>query len=252
MNIQKFDFNFWTVRVLDLEGEPWFFAKDLSNVLGFNHVPSMVRGLDDDEKGVQRMHTPGGMQDLTIINESGLYSLILRSSKPEAKKFKKWVTSEVLPAIRKQGGYLTHAKTEEILANPDLLIELANQLKFERNEKAKYKSFLSMKNGLIEALSSDSQYLREVLESKSELTITEISKELGLSGRALNSRLIDLGIIYKLGKSYVLYAKYQAMGLTKTRTSTFIHEGETMTSWQLVWTQKGKKFIHDLIKEKGL
>lgn len=252
MNIQQFDFNFWPVRVLMLEEQPWFVAKDVCNVLELEPRDS-VRYLDDDEKSnVSSKHIGQiGGRDPIIINESGLYSLVLRSRKPEAKKFRKWVTSEVLPAIRKHGGYLTPAKTEEILANPDLLIQLATQLKKERAEKATLKMFMNHKNELIDSLSKDSRYLRQVVEAESELTITEIAKELGMSGRALNSILIEKEIIYKLGKSYVLYAKYQDKGLTKTRTELFVHEGKQMTSWQLVWTQRGRKFIHELIRKKG-
>jgi len=94
------------IRVFVIEGEPWFVANDVCAVLEFAHPASNLRRLDDDEKGVHTMHTPGGPQEMTIINESGLYSLILTSRKPEAKKFKKWVTAEVLPAIRKTGRYV--------------------------------------------------------------------------------------------------------------------------------------------------
>lgn len=247
-----FDFNFWDVRVLEIEGNPWFVAKDICQALNHTNSRVAISSLDDDEKGVRKVYTLGGMQELTIINESGLYSLIVRSNKPEAKIFKKWVTSEVLPAIRKHGGYLTPAKTEEILANPDLLIQLATQLKFERNEKAKLRNFISQKNELIETLASDSKYLREELEAEGEMTVTEVAKGFGMSGRKLNSILLDLEIIYKVGQTYVLYAKYDHLGLTKTRVGSFVSpEGKQMASWQLVWTLKGRKFIYDLLQKKG-
>ncbi len=92
-------------RVIDVNGEPWFVLSDVCSKIGVTHTGSANRSLDDDEKGVLSMHTPGGMQKISVINESGLYSLILTSRKKEAKRFKKWITSEVLPSIRKTGSY---------------------------------------------------------------------------------------------------------------------------------------------------
>lgn len=100
-----FDFNSHPVRAFQKNSIIWFIAKDICDALDYKHVPSAMRYLDDDEKGVSNKHTPGGKQSVTIINESGLYHLILKSRKPEAKYFRKWVTSEVLPAIRKTGKY---------------------------------------------------------------------------------------------------------------------------------------------------
>ena len=105
-DIQVFDFEDNAVRVVDIDGEPWFVAADVCRVLGYDHTPSALRSLDEDERGVQIMHTPSGNQEMNIINESGLYNLIFRSRKPEAKKFRKWVTAEVLPSIRKTGMYV--------------------------------------------------------------------------------------------------------------------------------------------------
>lgn len=106
--IEKFSFEGMAeVRVVKIDGEPWFVAADVCKVLGLSKVSMAIKSLDADEKGVSTVSTPGGDQQVSIINESGLYSLILRSRKPEAKRFKRWVTSEVLPTIRKTGGYAT-------------------------------------------------------------------------------------------------------------------------------------------------
>lgn len=99
--------DFGTVRNVVIKGEPWFVAKDVCDILGLTNSRKATAGLDDEEKGVTISDTPGGQQSLTIINESGLYSLIMQSRKPEAKAFKKWVTSEVLPSIRKYGYYIS-------------------------------------------------------------------------------------------------------------------------------------------------
>jgi len=105
-SLTQFTFhNEYNVRIIDLNGELWFVAADVASALDYPSAPQMTRNLDDDEKGMHNVHTLGGSQEMLIINESGLYSAILKSRKPEAKKFKKWVTSEVLPAIRKTGKY---------------------------------------------------------------------------------------------------------------------------------------------------
>ena len=100
-----FNFDGLPVRSLRIKGEPWFVAADLASVLEYRNAPDMTRSLDDDEKGTQIVRTPGGDQEMTIISESGLYAAILKSRKPEARQFRRWVTGEVLPSIRKTGGY---------------------------------------------------------------------------------------------------------------------------------------------------
>ena len=124
-----------TVRAVVKDGEPWFVAKDVCNALSIADSKSSLRFLEDEEKGVHSMHTLGGTQQVSIINESGLYSLILRSRKPEAKKFKKWVTAEILPSIRKHGVYATGEKLEEMLADPDTMILTLQVLKTEREKR---------------------------------------------------------------------------------------------------------------------
>ena len=127
--------NFEKIRVLGIDGEPWFIAVDIAKVLDYRTAYDMTRILDEDEKGTQIVRTPGGNQNVIVINESGLYSSILRSRKPEAKQFKKWVTSEVLPSIRKHGAYLTDQTVEKVLTDPDFLIQLALNLKEEREKR---------------------------------------------------------------------------------------------------------------------
>ncbi|MDT2173254.1 BRO-N domain-containing protein, partial [Paenibacillus larvae] len=126
--LQVFNFTGKDVRVVVKDGHPWWVAKDVSELLGFRMASDFTRTLDDDEKDTQIVRTPGGNQEVTIINESGLYSAILKSRKPEAKQFKRWVTHEVLPAIRKTGMYAT----DELLDDPELLIQAVTKLKEER------------------------------------------------------------------------------------------------------------------------
>lgn len=124
------------VRTLSVNDEPWFVASDVAKILDLGRTHDAVRGLDDDEKGTETVRTPGGEQVVTVVSEPGLYQLVMRSRKPEAKPFRRWIAHEVVPAIRKHGGYLTPAAVEEALADPDTIIRLATSLKEERAARA--------------------------------------------------------------------------------------------------------------------
>ena len=124
--------DFGSVRVLAIDNEPWFVASDIAKALGYRMASDMTRRLDDDEKGTRSMRTPSGEQDMTIITESGLYNAILGSKVPDAKRFKRWVTHEVLPTIRKHGMYATPQSIERMLADPDTMIATLKALKAER------------------------------------------------------------------------------------------------------------------------
>ena len=126
-----------SIRVMTEDGEPFFVASDIAKILGYRDAYNMTRRLDPDDKGTRPASTPGGIQELTIINESGLYTAILGSEVEGARKFKRWVTSEVLPSIRKHGMYATPATIEDMIANPDIIIQLATTLKEERAARAK-------------------------------------------------------------------------------------------------------------------
>lgn len=129
---------FGTVRVVDVNGEPWFVAKDVLRALDYadDYNPSRaMQAIPGEWKGVHRMHTPGGEQEMLIISEQGLYFFLARSDKPAALPFQRWLAGEVLPAIRKHGGYLTPAKLEEALTDPDTIIRLATNLKAEREKR---------------------------------------------------------------------------------------------------------------------
>lgn len=135
---------FGEVRVVEVEGVPYFVGKDVATILGYsNSRKALIDHVDAEDKGVTKCDTLGGSQELTVINESGLYSLILSSKMPTAKKFKRWVTSEVLPSIRKNGAYLTTAKLEEVMNNPDAWIKMLTALKEERLQKEQLQLELS-------------------------------------------------------------------------------------------------------------
>ena len=127
---------FGSVRTLTIDEKPYFVGKDVAEILGYVETAKAIREhVDEDDKGVSVLDTPGGKQKMTIINESGLYSLVLASKLPGAKKFKRWVTAEVLPSIRKHGAYMTDSTLEQALTSPDFLIKLATELKTEKEKR---------------------------------------------------------------------------------------------------------------------
>lgn len=144
--MQIFNYHDNEVRTIQKDGEPWFVLKDVCKVLDLGSPHKVAERLDEDEKGRNQIPTLGGVQETTIINESGLYNVILRSDKPEAKPFRKWVTSEVLPSIRKHGAYMTTETLEAALLNPDTLIKLATDLKNERAARRHWKAKLLQTN----------------------------------------------------------------------------------------------------------
>lgn len=189
---------FGQVRTLTIGGEPWLVGKDVSVALGYANPQRAIRDhVDDEDKGVTEMVTPGGTQKVPIINESGLYSLVLSSKLPTAKKFKRWVTSEVLPAIRKHGGYMTPEKVEEALLNPDTLIKLATELKAEREARKHAELEATSAKQLIGELKPKADYTDRILSSKGTVPTTAIAKDYGMSAKALNQKLHELRVILK-------------------------------------------------------
>lgn len=134
-DIQIFNYNSNEVRTVQQNGEPWFVLKDVCDILGLTDTSKISTRLDPDELTRIRFVSGGQNREMLCINESGLYNVILRSDKPEAKPFRKWVTSEVLPSIRKHGAYMTQDKLQEVLCNPDALFQIVSALKEESDKR---------------------------------------------------------------------------------------------------------------------
>lgn len=187
MSIQVFESaEFGTIRTLTENGEPWFAATDIARALGYGHTPHMTRRLDLDEKGVRSVDTPGGRQSLTVISESGLYSAVLGSKLPEAKAFKRWVTHEVLPAIRRDGGYMA-ARADE---TPEEVMARALRIADEtmRRQKERIES-LSEENG---AMRPKALFADAVAASESTCLVGELAKMLRQNGVEIGqNRLFD-------------------------------------------------------------
>lgn len=240
-----FNFQGQQVRTVTINGEPYFVGKDVADVLGYNDTNQAVRKhVDDEDKLTRQFDGSGQKRNMTIINESGLYALILGSKLPQAKEFKRWVTSEVLPTIRRHGAYLTDSKIEEVLLSPDTIINLATQLKNERAEKEQLKIEL-------EEARKQTSYLDLILQTKDQLTTTQIAQDYGMSASKFNQLLKDLRIQRKVNSQWVLYKQYLGKGYIASRTFEYIGRDDRCHSKiTTVWTQLGRKFLYDVLKER--
>ena len=243
---------FGKVRTMEINGEPYFVGKDVAIILGYakpenaiaNHVDTEDKTLTPIQGGCST-----GSQNTTIINESGLYSLILSSKLPKAKGFKRWVTSEVLPSIRKHGVYAV----DELIANPDMAIAAFQALKNEREKNRQLNDTVAVQLQQIAELQPKASYYDVVLNCKDLLSITEIAKDYGKSAKWLNNYLHDHKIQFKQGGIWLLYSNHAEKGYTSTKTQTFNgNDGRTHTKVHTYWTQKGRLFIYDLLKSKGI
>ncbi len=245
---------FGQIRTIVIDGEPWFVGKDVATSLGYAKPENAIANhVDDDDKTSTLIQGSGSnyKSKAIIINESGLYSLILSSKLPTAKKFKRWVTSEVLPAIRKHGGYLTPEKVEEALLNPDTLIKLAQRLKEETAARKNAELEAAGYKQILGELKPKADYTDRILASKGTVPTTAIAKDYGMSAAAFNRLLHEYGVIYKIGKQWFLYAKYQAKGYTHSKTLAFRHsDGRPDCNIQTGWTQKGRLFLYEFLKGK--
>lgn len=186
---------------------------------------------------------------MVIINESGLYSLILSSKLPTAKEFKRWVTAEVLPSIRRHGMYAV----DEVLENPDMLIAALMELKEERKRTKALSETVAVQNQQIAEMEPKASYYDVVLNCKDLVAISVIAKDYGWSANKLNRYLHEKGIQYKQGNVWLLYQKYAERGFTSTKTHNFLKpDGTIHISVHTYWTQAGRLFIYDLLKGDGI
>lgn len=235
---------FGDIRTAGDSNEPRFCLTDLCSTLELN--PSKVaQRLEKDDvlSKYPILDNLGRNQLANFVNEDGLYDVILDSRKPEAKAFRKWITSEVLPAIRKQGGYIASTpqeSPEEIMARA-LLVASATIDRIKEQNRLQ-------SNQLIQA-APKVEYFDTVLQSQSTYVTDQIAKELGTTAITLNKKLAEMSVQFRRGEQWVLTAKYVGRGYTKTRTTSFTgSDGSVRTSILTVWTEAGRKFIHDLFK----
>lgn len=241
-DLQLFNFSGSDVRTLLIDEKPWFVASDVTKILGLSNTTVALSRLDDDERSKFNLGRQG---ETNVVNEFGLYELILASRKPSAKKFKRWVTHEVLPAIRKHGAYMTDEKIEEVLYNPDTLIKLATQLKDEREGRL-------IAEQQVAELKPKASYYDTILNNKDLVPVSYIAKDYGYSAKGFNLLLKELKIQYKLAGTWLLKSKYQSYGWTSTASYPIetIHGHKTSTIMK--WTQKGRLGLYNELKKHGI
>lgn len=259
---------FGEVRTVNIGGEPWLVGKDVSVALGYANPQRAIRDhVDDEDKGVTEMVTPGGTQKVPIINESGLYSLVLSSKLPTAKKFKRWVTSEVLPAIRKHGGYMTPEKVEEALLNPDVLIQLATELKEERNKNkvlhdlaVEQDKHIARQNDRIATLEPKGIFADSVSASDTTILIGELAKIIKQNGTDIGQNRLfqwmrdQKYLIGRKGTDYNMPTqKSMKLGLFTIKETTINHsDGHVSISKTPKVTGKGQVYFVNKFLRKAL
>ena len=241
MEIQIFKHEqFGEIRTMtDEKGEPWFVGTDVARRLGYKNPQKALRDhVDDDEKTLNESFTVNGTSPI-LINESGVYSLVLYSRLPQAKAFKRWVTSEVLPQIRKTGGYIP-LKDKDGRELSDLEIMCRATLILKRS--------LEEKERLIADLQPKADYADEVLDSVDCLTMTQVAKGLGMTVHDLTTKLLQEHVIYEQSGQYMLYAPYARRQYARNRTHSWRDLfGDVHTRTYLVWTEKGRRFVHRIL-----
>ena len=231
--IQIFNYQNREVRTVELNGEPWFVLKDVCEVLGIGNSRMVADRLDEDEKGVSQIDTPGGLQNVSIISESGLYNVILRSDKPEAKPFRKWVTSEVLPSIRKSGGYIAgqdQLTPEELMAKA---LQVANKTLAEREARI---SALTVQNTI---MAPKAEYFDELVDRNTLTSFRDTAKELGIKPKAFVEWLLDKKFIFRDKKGKLMPREGKGDGLFEVKEAK-----NDKTQWsgvQTLVTPKGRE-----------
>lgn len=235
---------FGEIRTVEINGEPWLVGKDVAQALGYSNTKdALARHVDSEDKRGSRIPTPSGEQEMTIINESGLYSLVLSSKLPSAKKFRRWVTAEVLPSIRKTGGYALpkdYPSALRALADAEeKRLSLAAENEAQRQVIADFQPI--------------KQYVDTILSSTRTLTTTQIAADYDMSAKKLNKILHEEGIQRYVNGQWILYKQYMGKGYTKSKTISIIRsDGRPDTVLNTEWTQKGRLLIHEILTARGI
>lgn len=250
--IKIWNFEDTTVRTLVIDNEPYFVGKDVATILGYEReTKAVVDHVDEEDRQMLDGKTQShfgielGQRGGWVVNESGLYSLILGSKLPKAKAFKRWVTSDVLPSIRKHGLYAM----DDLIENPDLAIRALTALKVARERAKTLENTVAVQNQQIAELRPKASYYDVVLGCKDLVSISVIAKDYGWSAKRMNAYLLDRGIQYKQGDIWLLYQKYAERGYTSTKTHTYLgSDGKIHSRVHTYWTQQGRLFLYDTLK----
>lgn len=240
--------SFGEVRTMIIDNEPWFVGKDVAEVLGYTNPQKALRDhIDDEDKTLNELFTVNGTKGI-LINESGLYSLIVSSKLPKAKEFKRWVTSEVLPSIRKHGAYMTAEKLEEVILNPDMMIKLCTALKEEKDRNKELQlinSNLAVDNNIMKP---KAEYFDELVDRNLLTNFRETAKQLHIGEKSFIKFLIDKKFIYRDKKGKLMpYALHKNDGLFEMKEC--FNEKTQWSGTQTLVTPKGRETFRLLYAE---
>ena len=234
---------FGEIRTVEVNGEPWFVGKDVATALGYGEGKSLANAVanhvDEEDKGVTELMTPGGNQKMVIINESGLYSLVLSSKLPGAKRFKRWITSEVIPSIRKHGAYLTPETLEAAILNPDTMIRLCTALKEEQDKRKALEAAnatLAVDNQIMRP---KADYFDELVDRNLLTSFRETAKQLDVKANAFVQFLLDKKYIYRDKKGKLMPYADKTAGLFEIKEC--FNEKTQWSGTQTLITPKGRE-----------
>ena len=252
--LRTFNFEDLPVGTLKIEDELYMVGNEVAKILGYSNYRNAISNhVDEEDKLRTQVEYAGQTRTVTIINESGLYSLIFDAAKQsknenirkKAKRFKRWVTEDVLPSIRKHGIYATDNVIEQTLRDPDYIINVLTEYKKEKDNN------LILRQQIGE-LKPKADYVDEILKSPGTMTITQIAADYGLSAQKLNKLLHQARLQRRVGKQWVLYTEHMNKGYTKSHTIEIVRsDGRPDTQPQTRWTQKGRLKIHEIMTDFG-
>lgn len=237
---------FGRIRTIQLNNETYFVGKDIATALGYanpkNAVPNHVA---DEDKLSTQIEYAGQRREVTVINESGLYALIFGSKLESAKRFKRWVTSEVLPSIRKTGKY--------DISTPTTYLEALEKLVETEKARLVLETTVQQMDKVILEMTPKVDYVDRILSSTDCMTITQIAQDYGMSAKTFNKVLANACIQHKVGEQWILYADHQGKGYVRTKTNEYKKKDGTIGTKPLtVWTQKGRMFLYERLKNIGI
>ena len=237
---------FGKVRVIEIDGAPWFVGNDVAKALGYSNVSKAVATHVDDVDRMAKMIPTAQNGKLVsrtfLINESGMYCLILSSKLPRAKAFRRWVTSDVLPSIRAHGAYITDELLRAVEQNKAYAADLFSRLMNEKDQTEALR-------GEVKTLTPKARYCERILLCDGTIPVSIIAGDYGMTATKFNRLLHGIGIQYRLRHTWLLYSKYAGLGYTKSQTC-YKHSGTTVV--HTYWTQKGRRFIYEMLASYGV
>lgn len=236
------------IRTLLINDEPYFVANDIAKVLGYKNPSDATN--KHCKRSLKRWGSDslGRRQEFKVIPESDMYRLIIKSNLPEAEKFENWVMEEVLPTIRKHGMYAA----QDLLDNPDLLIQVATRLKEEQDKRLELEQEKILLESTIAEYEPKINYLDLILSSEDTVTVSQIAQDYGMTPNKLNKLLNQFKVQYKVNKQWILTKKYKGQGFVKSKTFDVPKkDGGTKVVMDTRWTQKGRVMLYDLLKSEG-